>query len=162
MTYRITPRQIARRAEALALVAQGWTQASVGKAVGVSERSVRRWVAQQRLGVALPRGPLSDAMDLAFKEAAHQRAKATILKAWAEMAAEEARLMTAKVQKGLLPGAEPRPPDDFIGDDDVDDADVESDVGPSFVERVLGPDVDPDRAQAVAKRAAELLARIGG
>lgn len=90
---------IERRVEALSMLTAGETQARAAQAVGVSERTVNRWLAEFRLGTALPQGPLSDALKMAFAEEHHRRARAAIFVALARMAEAEALLLAEKLRR---------------------------------------------------------------
>lgn len=125
--------QLARRVEALALLSQGATGAEAAQAVGVSIRTVRKWASLQRLRVAVPPGPLADALNAAFREEHHRKARLAVLQMMVDVALQQSRVLERRLR--WLPSADTGFKADFIG-------------------RVLGPTVDRQR---VAARALQLL-----
>lgn len=142
---RIGQKAIERRVEALALLSQGYTQVEAARLVGVSDRTVRKWRALQKLNCAVPRGPLADALKVAYQEEQHSRARAKIFVALVDMAQEDARLLRVKIKRGVLHGAEEP------GEDDA--APEPSQRSRSFV---YG-DAEPAQVREIGARALELL-----
>lgn len=132
---RITHVQLARRVEALALLAQGSTAAEVADAVGVSIRTVRKWASLQRLRVAVPPGPLADALNAAFRQERHRKARLAVFSMMVDLALQQARVVERRLR--WMP---------------TEDAEINGD----FIGRVLGPTSQSDR-QRIAARVLEVL-----
>lgn len=95
---KVTHVQIARRVEALALIAQGATAAEAAEAVDVAVRTVRKWVSLQKLRVAVPPGPLADALEAAFREERHRKARVAMFSMMVAMTLQQARIVERRLR----------------------------------------------------------------
>lgn len=140
------PVQIMKRVEALTHIANGATQAEAAAAVHVSPRSVRRYLELHRLHAAIPLGPLTEALERAFREEEHRKTRTALFTLLVRTAEAQALVLSAKLRlDGGLPNQ---------------NVDANSPAN-RFLDRVFGDARDDKSTRKAARRAASLLRAAG-
>ena len=132
-----------RRVEALTRLAAGQTQTQAAEAVGRSPRTIQRWVAEHRLGVAIPNVHLARVVERAYETERHARARADLLLGYMKLASAEVGLRREELR--LVPTPLPR-----LGRTEPHQSNRE------FLDAVL-PGTDQDTRRAAAINAARVL-----
>ncbi len=95
-----------------------------------------------KLNSAVPPCALAETLQAVYADESHRKARAALLVAMARVAEEDVRLLTAKINRGLLPRNE-SPAEET-----------------RLFHRRFGPEYGTDRVRRLAKRASQLMSKM--